>query len=367
MEDTFLNPHGGNIYKASEIYGFEKDAFLDYSANINPLGIPEALKKIIFADLDNISKYPDPYCTSLRSDISEYLKISEDNIIIGNGASEVIFLLFDVLKPKRVVIPAPSFSEYAKAVKSCGAEIKYFQIKEADGFRLNVDELLESIEEEDDCVILCNPNNPTSKLVPKPDLLRLLKESGQKGLNVIIDEAFIELTEAGSSNSMLEFIKEYPNLFIIRAFTKLFAIPGLRLGYGIGNYELVREMWEKKTPWSVNSLASSVGEFLKTSEDYLNRTSEWLIREKEWFYNELKKIIGLKVFKPETNFVLIKITDNHITSEFLREALARKGVLIRNAANFMFLDNKFFRVAVKDRERNMKFLKLLWEVMEKEE
>jgi len=356
--------HGGNIYKASKLYGIERGKFLDYSANINPLGLPYSLKELLKEELDNLVNYPDPECTELRQEISGYLGVGEDCVIIGNGASEVVFLLFDLLRLRRVLVPAPTFTEYAKAAQAYGTEVEYFELKEEENFRLDVSRLLSNMGAGIDAVFLCNPNNPTSTLVSKPDLLELLKHAAKRNIFVFIDEAFIEMTPDANQNSMVEFLSGYKNLFIVRAFTKIFAIPGLRLGYGLGDRELVKKMWERKLPWSVNSLACSMGKVLRTEKDYMEKTRAWIREEKQWFYNELRKLGKFKVFEPQTNFMLLKILVDGLNAPKLKHSMAVKGVLIRDAGNFKFLNDKFFRIAIKDRESNIRFLRVLNEVLE---
>lgn len=351
--------HGGNIYKAIRDYSLEAANILDFSANINPLGIPRELKDIIKNNIDSLFNYPDPECQSLRKAISGYLNVGVDNIIAGNGATEIIFLLFEVLKLKRVLIPAPSFSEYTAAAERYGACIDYFRLYEEEGFRLFVDRLVDGIDEGVEAVMLCNPNNPTSTLISRESLARLIVSMNKKGVLVIVDEAFIELTEAGNNNSICDLIGQYDNLFIIRAFTKIFSIPGLRLGYGLGSIELIKEMWEKKLPWSVNTFACCMGEVLANGRDYFIKTSKWLVEEKKWLFDEFSDIRELKVFEPQTNFMLIKILKEGITSGMLRDKMGSRGILIRDAGNFKFLDDRYIRVAIKDRESNIKLKDLL--------
>jgi threonine-phosphate decarboxylase len=363
MNNVNINPHGGNLYKASEKYGINPHDFLDFSANINPFGVPGKLREIIVSNIDNLVNYPDPDCSILKSQISKKLDISKDNIIIGNGASEIIFLLFDILRPKRVLIPAPAFSEYAKAAKRYGAHIKYFELKESEEFKLNIDDFILEMENGVEAVLLCNPNNPTSTLLQKSGLQRIIAFAKEKKITVIVDEAFIELTEEAGANSIVQYVEKYDNLFIIRAFTKLFAIPGLRLGYGIGSHQLIKKMWDMKMPWSVNSIAICVGEYLDFDEEYLDMTSSWIKEEKKWFYNELKQIEDIKVFEPQTNFVLVKLLKDKATVGNLYNFMASNGILIRDASNFEFLNEKFFRLAIKDRASNIKLLDVLKEAL----
>ncbi|MCX8131201.1 MAG: threonine-phosphate decarboxylase CobD [Clostridia bacterium] len=364
MNGTMKNPHGGDIYKASRVYGYDVNDILDYSANINPFGIPDGLREKIISAVDCLVNYPDPDCTRLREAASLYLAIPEESIVFGNGASEIIFLLFEELAPKKVIIPAPTFSEYAKAASRIGAEVCHFKLREEAGFGLDVDELINRMTDETDAVVICNPNNPTSALVSREALKRLIEHAYKKGIKIIIDEAFIELTDDPGANTIIDYTKEYDNLFVVRAFTKIFAIPGLRLGYGVGNRETVGRLWERKPAWSVNSLACCVGEYLGESGEYLKKTAKWISEEKLWFYEELTKIQGIRVFKPETNFILIKLADLDISSWKLRELCAQRGVLVRDASNFTFLNDRFIRVAIKDRQSNTKFLKIFKELLE---
>lgn len=355
--------HGGNIYKEARSHGVRKEDFLDYSANINPLGVPESLKKIILSNLEGLVNYPDPECTELKEEIEKYLGVPFNRIIVGNGASEIIFLLFQVLHPKKVLIPAPTFSEYAKAAESYGVTVKYYERKEEKGFHLNAEELLEELEDGVEAILLCNPNNPTSTLMNKTELEKLVEQCSRRGISAIIDEAFIELTEDGNANSIVDLTGIHQNLFIIRAFTKYFAIPGLRLGYGIGSESMVRRMEERKVSWSVNSLAACSGKMLSLEREYMEKTALWLRAEKEWLFSQLRKIDRFKVFRPETNFILVKIVDSGLDAGSLKERMAEKGILIRHAGNFKFLNDKFFRVAVKDRTSNERFMQAIREVM----
>jgi len=363
MSETMEHKHGGDIYGVSEDYGINRQSILDFSANINPLGLPDTIVEIIEKGIRDIVNYPDPECRELKAAISGYLNVPEERIVVGNGASEIIFLLFEVLKPRKVLIPAPTFAEYERAAMKAGASVEFFRLLEEEGFKLQADRLAEAMDKDVDLVVLCNPNNPTSTLTSRDELLKLVEKAGKRGVNVIIDEAFIELTVGGNENSMARYLKDYENLFIIRAFTKLFAVPGLRLGYGAGSRGFVKKMWSEKTPWSVNSFACAAGKLLTDEKDYLKKTSEWLKEEKSRFYNELCKFRSLKVFEPQTNFILLRLVNTGLDAATLKEKMIRKGILIRDAGNFKFLGPEFFRVAIKDRESNNRFIETLSEIL----
>lgn len=372
LEGNPLEEHGGNIYKASKMLNKELNEIFDFSANINPLGIPQKLKEIMISNIQNMVYYPDPKYYKLLSQLSDYLEVPWINIIPGNGSSEIIYLFFKVLKPRDVLITAPSFSEYEKAALNEDVFVRYFKLEEEQGFKLNTRKLMDEISCGVDCVVLCNPNNPTSKLVEKEDMAEIIAHAYRHKTTVLIDEAFIELTEGSKDNSMTDYINTYKNLFIIRAATKIFAVPGLRLGYGIGNKDLIANMKSKQQPWSLNTLAACAGSFLICADDYLKRTSEWLVEEKAWLYKNLVYFFAdssnradkLKVFNPDTNFILIKLLCTELDSCVLKERLAKRGVLIRDASNFKYLDNRFFRVAVKDRRSNERLINILTEELD---
>lgn len=359
MKDHKFNIHGGNIYQASKEYSINVEEIIDFSANINPLGIPAELKELIFSTVNNLEHYPDPGCTELRMDISRYLNVPQESVIVGNGASEIIYLLFETQKPKKVLIPAPSFAEYPKAAERYGTKVGYFRLNEDEDFRIDMKALTVSVDRDTEAVVLCNPNNPTSKMIEKESLVELLEFTSQRNISVIVDETFIELTPGSNLNSIVGLTARYSKLFVIRAFTKLFAIPGLRLGYGIGETGLVRKMWEIKMPWSVNSFACSAGKIFLEGKEYLLQTTEWLAAEKTWFFQQLSAYKAFKVFEPETNFILVKILDERWDARTLKEKMMARGILIRDASNFMFLNHKFFRIAIKDRQKNIAFLNAL--------
>ncbi|MCX7842879.1 MAG: threonine-phosphate decarboxylase CobD [Clostridia bacterium] len=356
MSKASTDIHGGNIYKASQLYGINTQDILDFSANINPLGIPDSVRKALAEGIDSLVNYPDPECIALRQGIGGYLDIPPENIIVGNGATEIVFLLYDSLKLRKVLIPAPAFAEYSKAAKASGCEIIYHEMREEAGFALEIPRLIDDIAADVDAIFICNPNNPTSSLISKSELIYLARQAQMRNTRVIVDEAFIELTCGGNENSIVQAVKEFDNIFIIRAFTKIFAIPGLRLGYGIGSSDIIGAMWERKQPWSVNNLACALGNVFRQEKEYLHRTSLWLKEEKERLFNELNRLGNLKVFYPQTNFILVKILDEGLTAKSLRDMMARRGILIRDASNFTFLDDRFVRVAVKDRASNEKLI-----------
>ena len=363
--------HEGNIYKIFREKNIDK--ILDYSSNINPYGVPENLKKEIFEKVFVLERYPDPDYIELREKIAEKNNLNIENIIVGNGATEIIFLFMKILSPKKVLIVSPTFGEYERAIKAStlandSLEINYFELKETENFVLNVKNLETELENNYDLLILCNPNNPTGQFLKLKKLEEILKICEQKNTKLFIDEAFVEFVEDWENESIINSKENKENLFVIRAFTKFFAIPGLRLGYGICfNNNLLKKMLEKKEPWSVNNIADLAGKTVLDDENYIQKTKEWIKDQKKYMYENLNKIEGLRAYKTEVNFILLKIEDNLLEKGLdvknLRKKMLEKGILIRDASNFIYLDKRYFRLAIKDKLNNEKVIETLTSIL----
>ena len=391
-EEMKMDFHGGNIYKVFREKNIKE--ILDYSSNINPYGIPESLKSRIIENLEILERYPDPDYVELREKLANLNNVNLSDIILGNGATEIIFLFMKVINPKKILIVSPTFGEYERAVKateipgdivslSCSngdnknienkkIEIEYFELKESDDFKLNIGNLKNELEKKYDLLIICNPNNPTGKFLKLAQTEEILKECNKYDTKLFIDEAFIEFLADGMKESIINTEENKKNLFVTRAFTKFFAIPGLRLGYGMYfDKELEKKISEKKEPWSVNNIAEIAGLTVLDDTEYIEKTLKWIVEEKIYMYEKLNEISGIKVYETEVNFITGKI-DEKLFSEglnvkILREKMLEQGILIRDASNFKFLDERFFRLAIKDRESNDRVIKVLKEIFRGEE
>lgn len=354
-----MDLHGGNIYKYLRN---GKKEILDYSSNINPLGVPQNFIEIAKNSFEILINYPDPYYIELRKKIAEFNSVNIDNIIVGNGATEILFLYMRALKPKKVLLLAPCFAEYERALKSVSANIEYFELKESENFYPNIENLKKEIENNNyDLLLLCNPNNPTGQFIKLEDIKEIVKTCENKNTKIFIDEAFIEFIENWKEKTVS--LLKNKNVFIIRAFTKFFAIPGLRLGYGIAfDEDILKKIWEEKEPWTVNIFANLAGLIMLDDKEYIQKTEKWILKEKKFMYKELSKFQYIKTYKTECNFILIKLFN--ISSTNLRDKMIEKNILIRDASNFKFLDFHFVRLAIKDRESNLKVLEALADIME---
>ncbi len=391
-KETKMDFHGGNIYKIFREKNIKE--ILDYSSNINPYGIPESLKKRITENLEILERYPDPDYVELREKLAYLNKVDISNIILGNGATEIIFLFMKVINPKKILIVSPTFGEYERAVKATERvedssimrdsnkkkydeksfgkqkiEIEHFELKENDDFKLNIHNLKNELEKKYDLLIMCNPNNPTGKFLKLDETEEILKECNKYNTKLFIDEAFIDFLKDGIKESIINTKEDKQNLFVTRAFTKFFAMPGLRLGYGIYfDKKLEKRISEKKEPWSVNNIAEMAGLTVLDDTKYIEETLKWIAEEKTYVYEKLNEINGIKPYKTEVNFITVKIEDNFILKglnvKILRGKMIEKGILIRDASNFKFLDERFFRLAIKNRKNNDRVIETLKKIFD---
>ncbi len=340
-----MENHGGNLRAFREAYG--DVPFLDFSANINPFGVPESVLEAIRAAiaLGALEHYPDPACMELTRAIAKRDGVDERNVLCGNGVSELLNAALAVLPKGKVAIHAPAFSEYGSAARLFGHDIEFIRLPR-ETFAPPL------CEKRYTGAILANPNNPTSRALPEAVLESYLEACDW----VLLDEAFIELTRPGAAKPMLRLREKHPNLTILRAFTKSIAIPGLRLGYAIAAPEIVAAMRSVQVPWSVNALAQSVARALRPHAlaEYEAKTRVWLETEPRWLWEGLNALDGVEAFMPDANFILCKLRGG--SAHALAGALAQRGVLIRVCANFESLDDSYFRVAVKLRGDNERLL-----------
>lgn len=350
--------HGGNIYKIAREYGFKESEIKDFSANINPLGIPSSLINAIRDNIKLIENYPDPEYRDLIDSLSEHLNISKEYIIPGNGATELIFLALSVLNPSTAMVLAPTFGEYERALNKVGVDVSYHNLNVDRGFKVDVDELINDSKNMD-VLVVCNPNNPTGQILKKKEILKLLKGCRKNNTFLFLDEAFIDFLINEDEYSALGFLEEYDNLFILRALTKFYAIPGLRLGFGItGNKELMQMMSDSKEPWSINTFADIGGQILVKDAEYIVKTKEFVKSESMYLYNELTDIDYIKVYRPSVNYVFFRLEkDIEIVN-----ALLKQGIMIRSCSNYNNLNDKYYRVAVKSRKDNISLINALKEV-----
>ncbi len=352
---TINRQHGGNLFKASQEY--QKSQFLDFSANINPLGPPTSVLKAIEKNLSPlIANYPDPDCVQLKTTLAQYLQIHKKQILMGNGASELIFLLLKDLLPPKVFIPVPTFSEYTYAALACKAEIIQIPLLGEDFSVLHDNFLAEAGK--GDLVIICNPNNPTGQLFEKNTLERILNKALQQGFYVLLDESFMDFVENKPVFSFIGELDKHPQLFILYSLTKFFALPGLRIGVLLGDPSKIERLEKGKDPWNVNALAQLAGTVALQDQEYIDKTFHYMQKAKKILYRDLQTIPGLKPFYPQANFIFCKLINGTSATELV-QYLGNRGILVRNCNTYPLLGESYIRIAVKSLEHNEQLIRNL--------
>lgn len=350
-----ISQHGGNTRECAEMLGISESEILDFSANINPLGMPESLKQAIKEHLELGQFYPDPHYQALHQSIADFHQCKPWQVLAGNGATELIFSIISLLKPQKTLLLIPGFAEYYRALQHNNSQIIEYQLDEKNHFAVD-EKILNAVTEELDCVFLCNPNNPTGQLIEPALLQQIVLHCQHCQVSLIIDEAFIDF--AGEQYSLIPQLHHYPHVFILRSLTKFFAIPGLRLGYIVNsNPQTMQQLRYQQQPWTINCFAELAGKTILTDQRYIAATHQWLQQEKLFLYQELSKLPLLKVYPPAANYIFFRCLDSELD---LQEYLLREHhILIRDCGNYRGLGKGFYRVGVKDRENNEKLVKVI--------
>ncbi|MCR5177244.1 MAG: threonine-phosphate decarboxylase CobD [Anaerovibrio sp.] len=350
--------HGGNVYSA----GVCRPELYDFSANINPLGISDKVKNTIIKHVDNLVHYPDPSGLQLKQVISVHYKTNMKNIVLGNGAVELLYVYFHSRRPKRVLIPVPSFSEYERGARAAGCEVEYQYLDKADDFALNKTRLMEKIPEVD-AVVLGNPNNPTGSLISRGDFEEILEKSAQSDTDLIIDESFLDFLTDEENYTLIDVADKYSNLLIIRSMTKFFAVPGLRLGFCVAGEHLVNMLEAGKDQWNVNLLAQYAGVAALKDVDYQEKTRMLIQKYKKALYERLSAFEELDVYSPTVNFIMFSVEKTGLSSSQFVELLARQNILVRDCSNYPGLDDFHIRTAVRTEHENSLLVDAIREVL----
>ncbi|WP_426711414.1 pyridoxal phosphate-dependent aminotransferase [Cetobacterium sp. SF1] len=347
------NEHGANIFDLENILNIDKNNLLDFSSNINPYGASLKAKEFIKNNIDIVSLYPDSNYKNLRNAISNYSKTPVENLILGNGATELISSFIKTLNPKTALLIAPIYSEYEKELKKINCSIhKLFYNKDQD-FELSCEQIINYLTIYNiELLILCNPNNPTGKCFSKKEIEKILMN--YKG-HIMIDETYIEFTDMDTySVSGLE--QYYDNIFLIRGTSKFFSTPGIRLGYAISsNKTLIKTLNSIPNLWNINIVADFMGQIMFEDKEYIEKTQEKIKEDIEFLFYNLKLLKEIKVYKTHSNFILCELLVNKSSVNDLCEFLLKKNIIIRNLSNFEGLPHNFFRICSLTKENN-KFL-----------
>lgn len=358
--------HGSDLETIEKIYNIRKEDIVSFSANVNPLGISPGLRTALAKRVDAIMSYPDREYTTLRKCIADYVHNDINDIIVGNGSTELISLFIQIMRPKKALIIGPTYSEYEREVALGGGSSLYYRLEEENSFQLDIASLEKELTLDVELLVICNPNNPTSSAITINDMRKILDICKKKGIYVMVDETYVEFTEDISKVTASPLTGYYNNLIILRGVSKFFAAPGLRLGYAVcGNSDLLKEMNQRKNPWTINSLAVIAGEIMFTDEEYIKETRALIASERRRVCSLLDNCKSIKYFTPTANFVLVKILREDVTSMDLFDAAIRRGYMIRNCSTFPFLNNKFIRFCFMTKELNDALLEVLLGILNK--
>ena len=350
-------PHGGDVYHLARTLGVDIADLLDFSANINPLGFPPGLTGAVQEAMGEIVHYPDRRSLKLRAALAAYHHLTPEEILVGNGSTELIYLVARALRPRRGLIVTPAFSEYEHALNLARVPVAFHPTGESDNFTLRA--VLEA--QAGDLVFLAHPASPSGALLDPELFLAVATAVEAAGAYLLLDEAFVDFVEEASLKIHLS---RFPRLMILRSFTKFFGIPGMRLGFLLGAPELVARLAEAQEPWSVNTMAQAMGRACLVDREYISRTRTLVKREREFLLDRIGALPGLTAFPSVVNYLLVKLTRPGMTAATLRQQMLAHRIVIRDASNFRGLDERFFRLAVRGREENERLLVALKTCME---
>lgn len=352
--------HGSDLEKIEEIYGINKEEIVSFSANVNPLGISPKLRETLANHIDAITTYPDREYTSLRKCIATYADTDYENIIMGNGSTELISLFIQITHPRKALIIGPTYSEYEREISLGGGTCLYYPLKEEQDFALDDRDFMSHLNESIDLVVICNPNNPTSGAVLRRTMRKILDVCKQNDIFVMVDETYVEFADNCEEITSIPLTAYYNNIVILRGTSKFFACPGLRLGYAVtGNHDLIKKINTRKNPWTINSLAAIAGEIMFRDSSYIAQTRSLISRERSRIYEILMAESRFQAYPPSANFMLVRLHDDALTSGMLFDQMIRQKMMIRDCSTFPFLDNKYIRFCFMTPEMNDKLLSCL--------
>jgi len=342
------NVHGGDVY--------QDPIDLDYSVNINPLGTPEAVRNAVRNAAARIECYPDPYCRKLVHAIAEHEQVPSDMVICGNGAAELIYAFCRAADPKKAVLMAPSFAEYELALKESICEIRRYMLRRDLGFQLEEGFLSFLEQERPDVLFLCNPNNPDGREIPEELLFQILEQSKVLGIRILLDECFADFSDHRiSAKGSLE---RFPQVFLLKAFTKNYAMAGVRLGYGLcSDPHFLERMSDAVQPWNISVPAQEAGIAAFQDPGIIERARQ-IIRVQRARLSEKLQELGFLVYPSEANYLLLQ------GPEGLDRTLRKRGIAIRNCENYPGLGPGWYRIAVKLEDENRRLIDTIRKVLE---
>lgn len=372
------NIHGGNIFKFAHEQRIEPHEVIDFSANINPLGPSQRGLSALEAQLRYISHYPDATNDDVLNAIADTYGVSKDQIVVGNGAAELLYAICRLPGYTGAFVPAPGFSEYKEALEASGIPVRdiYYRPREDDNGKpyfevpyLALETFAAELKGQDGRIIvfLGNPNNPDGTLLDKNHIRTVASMLKDANSLLVIDESFIDFvgndTLQDNEYSMRSLVNEFDNIIVVHSFTKFYAVPGLRIGAAFSNSQIIDQLNTFIPTWSVNTLAQAYTESTLNDVEYVNRTKQVLREEQHYMYNALDAITGITVYPPSANFILFHIEQEGVTADSINEALKKHKMIVRNCDSYMGLNSQWVRVAIKDHDNNVRLVETLTDIL----
>lgn len=348
--------HGGNLNWAARIAGCPISALTDFSASINPLGTPPSAISAIVNNTSQLTAYPDPEYTELRSHLANHHHLDPQFILPGNGSAELLtWAGRELAQQKFTYLITPAFSDYQRALTAFGGQIFPCPLSlcPQDDSGINPTLPIPQSPEPESGLLLNNPHNPTGKLWAKEEILPYLDQFSL----VVIDEAFMDFLTPAQEQSLIPMVENYANLVILRSLTKFYSLPGLRMGYAIAHPERLRRWQKWRDPWSVNALAAAATVAVIQDDQFQQQTWDWLISARSQLWQQLQTISGLQPFAGAANYLLVR---TEVSATKLQEKLLQEyQIVIRDCLSFPELGDRYFRIAVRLPEENHRLVEAL--------
>ena len=355
--------HGSDLEVIAKRYQMEQSSIIPYASNVNPLGFSPLARQALLDNIDAVQAYPDRDYESLRTSIANYCGANPNQLILGNGTSDLIRLTLETISPQKTMIIGPTYSEYARAARLVGSEVETYMLKNLDDFELDVDMFLRALNESIELLVICNPNNPTGKAIMRDQMDKILARCLELNIFVMVDETYVEFVRDVHIVSSILLTRKYQNLVVLRGVSKFFAAPGLRLGYAItSNEEFLDETSNGKVPWNINTYASVAGVMFE-DEHYINLTRSLIQTERNLIYSALSSRKSIKVFKPEANFILIKLLKEDQTATDVFDYCIQRGFMIRDCSDYEGLGNKYVRFCFMKPQQNDSVVNTILEIV----
>lgn len=370
--------HGGNIFQFAHEQRIEPYEVIDFSANINPLGPSQRGLDALNNQLRYISHYPDATNDDVLNAIADTYGMDKNQIIVGNGAAELLYAICRLPGYTGAFVPAPGFSEYKEALEASKIPVRdiFYRPREDDNGKpyfevpyLALETFAAELKGQDGRIIvfLGNPNNPDGTLLDKAHIRTVASMLKDANSLLVIDESFIDFVSneplRDNDQSMRSLINEFDNVIVVHSFTKFYSVPGLRIGAAYGNEKLISQLHQYIPSWSVNTLAQAYTEAALNDVDYIKRTKQKLNEERAFMYDALDVIEGITVYPPSANFILFKVNHDGITANTINENLKKYNMIVRNCDTYVGLNNQWVRIAIKDQDTNIKLVEKLTDIL----